>query len=375
MSKQDEMPNVCQDISSRPAGITRRDFLRVPTAVAATSIALPSMLGSVFMAETAKAANGGAILDPRYYPLENFEPEIDLHGKLAVITGASRGIGRAAAEALAARGAEVIGTSRNVKTVPNPPAYPLLDLDITKPKSVDKFIKALNRRLNRRKKVDILINNAGRFVIGPVAPATLDSSSFYFEQLQLATETLYLGHIRVTNALLPLMPAQGYARVLFTVSSAAYLVSGTDPLLPWIQQYVSAKRALLAYANSLRFALREASSNIVISTVNPYIIGTTGADHPHPIYTQPVSDTGFTDDPPSAPFNQILSLIRQIQSTGLPPSFAGNAYAQLLASSEPSANVVVGSTQEPYATQGGTAFLESLLLAENAESAIRYSCG
>ncbi|HYE37675.1 SDR family NAD(P)-dependent oxidoreductase [Methylocaldum sp.] len=222
--------------------------------------------------------------------------------------------------------------------------------------------------------MDILINNAGRFVIGPVAPAMLDSPSFYFEQLQLATETLYSGHARVTNAVLPLMPTEGYARLLFTVSSAAYLVSGTDPLTPWVQGYISAKRALLAYVNSLRFALREASSNIVISTVNPYIIGTTGADHPNPIYTQPVSDNGFTDDPPSAPFNQILSLIREIQSRGLSPSFVGNAYAQLLETVEPPANIVVGSTQEPYATQGGTAFLKSLLLAENTESAIRFGC-
>jgi hypothetical protein len=51
----------------------------------------------------------------------------------------------------------------------------------------------------------------------------------------------------------------------------------------------------------------------------------------------------------------------------------GEAYAQLLASSVPPANVVVGSTLEPFATQGGTPFIESLLLTENTESAIRFA--
>jgi len=371
MKKQVEMAIDHPGMSSG-SGMTRRTFLRVPAALAAISVALPTVSGNALMAGTANAAGGGAILNPRYYPLETAEPEIELRGKLAVVTGASRGIGRATAEALVARGVDVIGTSRDVKTVPNPPHYPLLDLDITISNSVERFTKALGKRLSSRK-VDILINNAGRFVIGPIGPAMLGSPSYYFRQLQLAIETLYSGHVRVTHALLPLMPTAGYARLLFTVSSAAYLVSGTDPLTPWIQGYTSAKRALLAYANSLRLTLQEASSNILISTVNPYIIGTTGAEHPHPIYMQPVSDSGFADDSPSAPFNQALTLIRQLQSTGLPPSMVGEAYAQLLASSVPPANVVVGSTLEPFATQGGTPFIESLLLTENTESAIRFA--
>jgi NAD(P)-dependent dehydrogenase (short-subunit alcohol dehydrogenase family) len=288
---------------------------------------------------------------------------------LAVITGASRGIGRATAEALIALGAEVIGTSRDVAHVPNPPAYPLLDLDITKPKSVRHFIAALSGR-----KVDILINNAGRFVLGNIILAPTRSLDFYSAQHQLGVETLYTGHVRVTNELMPFMPTNGYARLLFTVSIVAYLVGGTDQFTHWVQGYVSAKRALLAYANSLRAALREASSNIQISTVNPFFIATKGAEHPYPIYTEPVSDNGFTNDPPTAPFNEFLAFIRQRQAAGLPASFVGDAYAQLLGMYKPPANVVVTSTKEPFATQGGTTFIESIVLAENTESALRFSC-
>jgi NADPH:quinone reductase-like Zn-dependent oxidoreductase len=173
MKEQNDVSNESHDKSSEPSGITRRAFLKAPAAVVATSIALPSVFGNMFMVDIAKADASNTILTPRYYPLEDFEPEINLHGKLAVITGASRGIGRAAAEALTAHGADVIGTSRDVAHVPNLPAYPLLllDLDITEPESVRSFVAALTRRLHGRK-VDILINNAGRHVIGNIIPPT-----------------------------------------------------------------------------------------------------------------------------------------------------------------------------------------------------------
>lgn len=353
-------------------GLSRREFLKAPATFAAASLILPTAIGNALMSGEAHAEPISAVLNPRYYPLENFVPDLDLSGKVAVITGASRGIGRATAEALATKGVEVIGTSRDPETVLNLPAYPLLELDITKPKSVERFSKMLSNKL-RGRKLDILINNAGRFVLGPMLASGLDSA-YYFAQLNLATETLYHGHIRVTNALLPLMPTQGYARLLYTVSSAAYLVSGTDSLTPWLQPYISAKRALLAYVNGLRRIFSESSSNIQISTINPYIIATTGAEHPHPIYLQPVTDSGFTSDPRYAPFNQMLAIIRQIQQMGLPAALVGDAYAQLCASAHPPFNVMAGSIHEPFASQGGTTLIESMILAENEESAVRFNC-
>ena len=374
MKEQNDVPNECQDKSSRPSAITRRDFLKAPAAVAATSVALPSVFGNVFMVDATKADAGLTILAPRYYPLEVFTPEIGLQGKLAVITGASRGIGRATAEALLALGAEVIGTSRDVAHVPNPPAYPLLDLDITKPKSVKRFVSALTDAVHG-KKVDILINNAGRHVIGSIIPLPPNTLDFYLAQNQLGIDTVYRGHVRMTNAIMPLMATQGYARILFTVSIAAYTVGGSESVSSFQHGYTSGKRALLAYANGLRAILREASSNIRVSTVNPYFISTVIAEHPNPIYTEPVLDNGFTDDPPTqTPFNQFLTFYRQTLSVALPPSFVGLTYAQLLRTEEPPANVVVASTKEPFATQGGTALIEPIVLAENAESAPRFSC-
>ena len=365
-------PNRSHPETLTEKAITRRRILTSSLILASASSTLPLIAGTLLPTQRAFANDRAVSLNPLYYPLESFIPEIDLTGKIAVITGASRGIGRAAGEALSNWGVEVIGTSRDAAHVPNPPDFLLMDLDVSDASSIAKFAKTLERELNGRK-LDILINNGGRFVIGPMVSED-KLSGYFFDQMQLATDTIHLGHIKVTHALLPMMPNQGYARLLYTVSSASYTTGGTDLLTPWVQPYISSKRALLAFANSLRYTHEAASSNLKISTVNPYVIATQGAEHPNPIYMQPVSDTGFTDDPPDAPFNQILQLIRQLQSSGLPPEFVGRAYAQLLASSAPPANVVVASTQYPYDLQGGNALVEGLILSENLESAIRYDC-
>lgn len=354
-------------------GMTRRNFLSSPLVATPVSVALPTLAGALMPLSAFAADDSQLVLTPRFYPLGEFQPEIDLEGRIAVVTGASRGIGRATAEALVDAGVVVIGTSRNAAAVPNPPDFRLIDLDLTKPKSIRKFGRKLRRVLNGRS-VEILINNAGRFAIGPMNTREINDSGFYAEQQKTVWETLYEGHVNITHELLPLMPDTGYARVLYTVSSAANLAGGSDPLSPWIQPYISAKRALLAYANCLRFTLQQRSSNITVSTVNPYIIATTGAEHPNPVYLQPVQDTGFESGPSDSPFNQVLSLIRQLQSSGLPASFVGETYAQLLASSNPPENVVVASEVYPDDLRGGNEFIHSLVMSENLVSSMPFEC-
>jgi NAD(P)-dependent dehydrogenase (short-subunit alcohol dehydrogenase family) len=98
------------------------------------------------------------------------------------VTGASRGNGRAVGERLAELGINVIGTSRNPARVPSPPAFPLLQLDVSDPVSVATFpaCPSTTAALRRRGAVDILANNGGRLVLGrivPQSPANLSSMS------------------------------------------------------------------------------------------------------------------------------------------------------------------------------------------------------
>ncbi|PYI96810.1 MAG: hypothetical protein DME98_10800 [Verrucomicrobia bacterium] len=177
---------------------TRREFIKKPLALAAGSIVMPSWLGSLVAKAKADRRGDGLTLAPRYYPLNHFNPEIGLTGKLAVITGASRGNGRAIGEALTALGVDVIGTSRDPSSVPNPPAYPLLSLDITDPGSVFAFVAALQAHplFQQHGRVDILVNNAGRFVLGQIVPLPPTDFSFYLAQRDLGIRTLVIRHRR-----------------------------------------------------------------------------------------------------------------------------------------------------------------------------------
>src|SRR3954470_16616374 len=88
------------------SGLTRRSVIKTSIAGA---LASPVLLGA--RAAAAPAAFENLKVAPVYFPLDpaTFTPQIDLHGKLAVVTGASRGNGRAIGEALPALGAALLG--------------------------------------------------------------------------------------------------------------------------------------------------------------------------------------------------------------------------------------------------------------------------
>ncbi|MEL7450802.1 MAG: SDR family NAD(P)-dependent oxidoreductase [Pseudomonadota bacterium] len=359
--------------------LSRRDLMKAGGIAAAAGAAGTLPLAAAGSEDTSRRR---ITVFPKYFPRAGFTPEIDVAGKFAVITGASRGIGRATAEELVARGVTVIGTSRDVANVPIPPtSFDLLDLDITSDASVANFVNALLAHPDFPGQVDILINNAGRYVLGTITPPPIasDPVGFFLEQSKLGMETLYEGHVRVTLNLLPLMPQVGYSRLMFTGSSVSGTVGGSaaeaavgDGFTNFQNVYTSGKRALLSYANSLRGLLRAAGSQIKVSTVNPYTINTGLGDTLNPIFTEPVDGDG------NAPFNPdfqgFLDAVRFALINGLPASFVGRAYWQLLAAEDPLPNVVVGSTREPYATMSGAELINSLYLGENKEAAIRFGC-
>ena len=354
---------------ARAAGIPRRDLLKLPVALGVAALALPALA-----APPVAAASDTVTLAPRYFPLERANADIILRGKLAVITGASRGNGRAIGEALAARGVDVIGTSRNPATVPNPPKFPLLKLDITDPASVLGFVGALqaHKRFQQQGRVDILVNNAGRAVIGRIVPLSASDLSFYLAQRDLGMRTLYSGHVMVTNALLALLPKAGYGRIVFTVSVASYTTGAAVPGFSYIDAYTAAKAALRVYANNLDVVLRAGGSAIRVSTANPYAMHTTLGEHPNPIYTQPVNSSGLSDTDPT--FNAVATQLRQLLAQGIPTSLIGEAYVQLLSMADPVQNVVVASPREPLATQGGNSIINAQILAENELSAVPLRC-
>jgi NADP-dependent 3-hydroxy acid dehydrogenase YdfG len=115
-----------------------------------------------------------------------------LEGKSAVVTGASSGIGAATALALAREGARVVGGARRSDRIA-PPVTPL-ELDVTDPKSCERFVKAATEELGG---IDILFNAAGLALGRDV----FDESTEEDERTVL--ETNVNGLIRMTRLCLP----------------------------------------------------------------------------------------------------------------------------------------------------------------------------
>jgi len=150
-----------------------------------------------------------------------------------LITGASKGIGRALAAALAGRGIPVIGTSRDPETVALPvPGVRYLPLEQGSDASVDALVAATGP-------VEVLINNAGQSQIGPVEDVSVEAVEELFRMN-------FIGLIRLTKAYLPAMRERGRGTIINIGS-----LTGTFPP-PFQSAYAATKLGLEAFTKSLR---------------------------------------------------------------------------------------------------------------------------
>lgn len=349
---------------------SKRRFL---AGLASAGLVAPALLTDN-LARAATAPPFAVRLAPKYYPTPNHVSEINLAGKVAIITGASRGIGLALGLALQALGVQVIGTSRTPAAYPGHP-FLLLNLDLVDPVSIHGFVATVLGRSEVKGAggIDILVNNAGRGVLGGVIPV---DPNMFFAGIQTGLATLYGGHVAVTSALLQALAARsasGYGRIMFTTSVQAYIDGGSDLGITFGHGYTASKRALLSYANALRRILDASGLAIKVSTLNPLWVNTDIASGTRPIFLQPVDGNGNAIADPN--FQLVLDSFRALVANGLPSSYAAQAYVQLLTATYPEANVVVGSDVEPYASQGGTKSLITILKDEMRQSAVPWVAG
>src|ERR1044071_2384365 len=112
-----------------------------------------------------------------------------LTGKIALVTGASSGIGEATAQRLVTAGYTVYGTSRRPAAAGRR-LFEILSLDVTSDESVEAVIADVMRSAGR---IDLLVNNAGF----SIAPAGAEESSL--EQARSIFETNFFGIVRMTR--------------------------------------------------------------------------------------------------------------------------------------------------------------------------------
>jgi NAD(P)-dependent dehydrogenase (short-subunit alcohol dehydrogenase family) len=174
-----------------------------------------------------------------------------IQGSIALVTGASSGIGEATAKRLATAGYKVYGTSRR-GAQSGQQSFAMLPLDVTSDDSVEAAVKELIQREGR---VDLLVNNAG---FG-VAPGGAEESSI--EQAKAIFETNFFGLVRMTRAVVPHMRRQGGGRIINIGSVLGFLP------MPYGALYAATKHAVEGYSESLDHELR--TRNIRVSVIEP----------------------------------------------------------------------------------------------------------
>ena len=175
---------------------------------------------------------------------------------IALVTGASSGIGEATAERLAKAGYKVYGTSRRGAQA-DQRTFEMLPLDVTSDESVEAAVKEVLRLHGR---IDLLVNNAG---FG-VAPAAAEESSI--DQARAIFDTNFFGIIRMTRAVLPPMRRQGSGRIINIGSVLGFLP------MPYMALYSATKHAVAGYSESLDHELR--TMGIRVSVIEPAYIKT-----------------------------------------------------------------------------------------------------
>jgi NAD(P)-dependent dehydrogenase (short-subunit alcohol dehydrogenase family) len=193
----------------------------------------------------------------------------DLHGKVAVVTGGSRGLGYRIADRLAAAGCTVAICSRTSEEV----HAAGLELsrhgngvlawicDVSDARAVQDFIGRVEGHFGR---IDILVNNAGIIQAGPLEDMTLDD-------FHHCVDIDFWGVVNTTTAVLPGMRRRGAGRIVNVTSI------GGEVSVPHLLPYSCAKAAATAFSEGLTSEL--AGTGISVTTVLPWLMRTGSVKH------------------------------------------------------------------------------------------------
>ncbi|MBN1800466.1 MAG: SDR family NAD(P)-dependent oxidoreductase [Candidatus Lokiarchaeota archaeon] len=178
--------------------------------------------------------------------------------KIVLITGASSGIGKATALKLLENGHSVYCTARNIDKMEHLKINGgrILFLDVTDEKSIK---KAVSKIIEEQGKIDVLFNNAGYGVYGPIEDVPL-------EEIKRQFDVNVFGIGRMLKAVLPHMRKRKAGLIINTASVAGHLSSG---ILGW---YAATKHAVEAISDALRQEIQHLNIKVVI--IEPGIVKT-----------------------------------------------------------------------------------------------------
>ncbi|MEO0572274.1 MAG: SDR family oxidoreductase [Bacteroidota bacterium] len=170
-----------------------------------------------------------------------------MENKVVLITGGSSGIGKATGIYLSSLGLKVYGTTRNLEKHKDFNHFTLLELDVKAPATIE---RAIHRIVTEEGRLDVLINNAGVGITGPLEETPI-------EEINKVFDTNLNGPIRMIQAILPQMRKQGQGLIINVTSIAGYMG------LPFRGIYSATKGSLELVTEALRMEVRSFGVDIV----------------------------------------------------------------------------------------------------------------
>ena len=243
--------------------------------------------------------------------------------KVVLITGGSSGIGKAIGEYLHARDYVVFGTSRNpskyVDTVP----FTLLKLDVT---DMSTMSEAVSEVINQAGKIDVLVNNAGVGITGPVEETPT-------EEIRNAFEINFYGPLELIKLVLPHMRSQKSGLIINITSIAGYMG------LPYRGIYSTTKGALELITEAYRMETKQ--FGIDITNVAPGDFATNIADGR---YHAPIIE----GSPYEKAYGDTLRMMNEHVSAGSDPTQMAKAVHKIIKTRRPKIHYRVGAPIQKF---------------------------
>tara|TARA_R110001583_G_scaffold412_2_gene3834 strand:- start:76545 stop:77348 length:804 start_codon:yes stop_codon:yes gene_type:complete len=242
--------------------------------------------------------------------------------KVVLITGGSSGIGKSVGEFLLQKGFTVYGTSRNSDKIKNHP-FKLVSLDVNDTETIS---NAVNEIISKEGRLDILINNAGMGITGPIEETPTN-------EMRTVFNTNLFGAIDVMKAVLPQMRLQKSGLIINVTSIAGYMG------LPFRGIYSATKGALEIVTESIRMEVK--SFGIEVTNVAPGDFATNIASGR---YHTPV----FNNSPYKEAYQSNLNLMDAHVDSGSDPIEMAKAIYKIINTPKPKIHYKVGDFMQKF---------------------------
>ena len=243
--------------------------------------------------------------------------------KVILITGTSSGFGKSIAEKLHSLGHIVIGTSRNADNIKSD--YLTISLDINDYKMTKQLIAKVT---NTHGKIDILINNAGINITGPL-------ESIEISDVKKVFETNFFSHLNVIQSVLPGMRLNRSGLIINITSIAAYLG------LPFWGAYCASKASFNVIAESLNIELKKFNVNVV--NIAP-------GDYKTEILRNRLDSSIANNSPYYKEYNKVINSVNGKMEHGRNPDEVADLVLKIMKEKNPKINYLVGGFLEKKIT-------------------------